>query len=60
MTVNIKCERVCLLSDKQESNLQHYYPRSFLADSIIIPNLQDQEFAQPISCNVEDQSNFGF
>ena len=33
----------------------HYYPRSFLADSIIIPNLQDQKFAKPTSCNVENQ-----
>ena len=54
MLVHINGERVSLLSDQMESNLEHYYPSSFLTDSTITQELHEPNFAKPTSCEEED------
>ena len=56
MTIKINKEVIQLLSDKMETNLNHYYPSSFLANSEITEEKSEDSVTPKNSVNLETPS----
>ena len=57
MTISINNEVVSLLSDQMETNLNHYYPSSFLANSEITEEKPEDSVTPTNSVNPVTPSN---
>ena len=57
MTISINNEVVALLADKMETNLNHYYPSSFLANSEITKEKPEDSVTPKNPVNPETPSN---